>query len=730
MQNRPEILSYLDTIALVILSAVFLLFPLVFTSATSDAFVLPKQILIGLGLMLLIIVFGIRTLVEGKLRLRATPLDLPVFLFGLVIFLSAVLSVNRTDSIIAYIPLLFAVLLYFVTVNTVRDRRGILFLSTALVIGVAVSSLLSILSYFKLYVLPFEYTHMQYFSTLGSLMDQALVMGMVLPLAAYLAHPTFSAVILKGKTEETAPTRKLSTTNIAFGVGFLLVAVGLLVTLYQLVTAQKPLILPFETGFQTAFASVSQDTGRVLQSFLLGSGYGTYLTDFTRFKQPAYNTNPNLWSFSFFRSSSFVLELLATTGFLGVLSYLFILYRVIRERWFFLPLVLISIASFFLPFSYILQALFFMILALFALVRAQQNPRRYPITDLYLVALDQGLLSVRPEHHEGTETRKNSLILPVITCLILLVFVAAIGFFSVRFAISDITFQRSLVAASQNNGGATYQLQREAIQTFPYRDAYYRVFSQTNLALANNLAAAQPQGSSPSAQTQQTILTLIQQSINSGRTAVTISPQTSLNWNNLSSIYRSLIGFGQNADQFAVLTNQQAIALDPNNPQQYINLGGIYYQLGQWDEAQRQFQIAITLKPDYANAYYNLGHALESKGDLKNALEVYKTVRSLVASDKDSVGKIDSEIASLQQKISQQAAGAQQTASGEEATTTDELNVNQPRQQLPERNPKVQIPGPTVSPTPKTTVTPTPAAPAAQGTNGTSTTPAAPTPAL
>ena len=184
--------------------------------------------------------------------------------------------------------------------------------------------------------------------------------------------------------------------------------------------------------------------------------------------------------------------------------------------------------------------------------------------------------------------------------------VGTLTYFSVQFIRSDITFQRSLVAASANNGGLTYQLQREAISTFPYRDAYYRVFSQTNLALANNLAAAQPQGASPSAETQQTILTLIQQSINSGRSAVTLSPLTSMNWNNLSSIYRSLIGFGENADQFSVLTNQQAIALDPNNPQQYINLGGIYYQLGQWEEAQRNFQVAINLKPDYSNAYYNL----------------------------------------------------------------------------------------------------------------------------
>lgn len=69
----------------------------------------------------------------------------------------------------------------------------------------------------------------------------------------------------------------------------------------------------------------------------------------------------------------------------------------------------------------------------------------------------------------------------------------------------------------------------------------------------------------------------------------------------------------KDAERFAILTNQQAISIDPNNPQQYLNLGSIYYQLGQWDNAVHQFQIAITLKNDLSNAYYNLGHALEQK---------------------------------------------------------------------------------------------------------------------
>lgn len=259
-------------------------------------------------------------------------------------------------------------------------------------------------------------------------------------------------------------------------------------------------------------------------------------------------------------------------------------------------------------------------------------------------------------------------------------------------------FKQSLDAVSQNNGSVAYQRQADAISMFKYRDAYYRYFSQINLALANSLASQQAPGASPSADTQRTILTLIQQSIDGGRSAATYGPQTMLNWQNLSSVYRSLIGFGQNADQFSILAQQQAVNLDPNNPQEYIALGGVYYQLGQWDNAIRQFQIAIALKSDLSNAYYNLGHAYQEKGDLNQALAQYQRVRELVGNDKPNLERINQEIDALQKRISGAAPeGANPTLEG------DELKVSSQSSQLPPQNPPVKILGPSEKPSPTPT---------------------------
>lgn len=676
MENRKELISYLQNISLFVLGITLLIFPLAVSTITTDAFSLPKEIVLGVSVLALFLIFAIKTLVEKKVSLRRTPFDLPVVLFIVAVFLSSIFAVNRFDSLIEFVPFLFSSLLYFVIVNIAKEKSSTAFLSASFVTGAVVLSAITILSFLKIYPLPFAFTHAQTFTPLGSQLDQAAYLIISLGFVTALAWPLIKK--LTSRRVSAFEKEKIELFDGGFLLGALVVLLGAVVTLYALVKLQNPVVLPFETGFQTAFAEISQDTGRVAQGFLFGSGFGTYGVDFSRFKSISFNQNQNLWSLTFIRSSSYVLELLATAGILGIAAFAFLLYKLFKEKAYSdAGLILAIITSFVLPFSFATQTLLFIVLGLYA-ARAglkEKNQHKYFDVELHFVTLKKGILSLTSNISGRTENR----FLPIIFFIIVALLVAIIGFFSGQFALSDLTFQKSLVAASANNGSQTYALQSKAINSFPQRALYYRYFSQTNLALATSLTSSLPKNSSPSAQTQQTILTLTQQSINAARQATVLSPQTSLYWGNLSSIYRSLIGFGQNAESFAISSAQQAAALDPNNPNEYINLGGIYYQLGQWDNAQQQFQIAVNLKPDLANAYYNLGHALEQKGDLKGALAQYQTVKNLVASDKTNLDTISKEIDALQKKISSGTGATNQTG-----TPT----------QLPPQNPPIQIPSP------------------------------------
>ncbi len=693
-QSKTEIASYLENASLFLLGLLLLIFPFFVLTLTTDAFILPKQILLGAVTLIILALFGVKSLIRGQVVFRRTPFDLPVLLFTLSLLISSVFAPNRADAITSFVPFLFSILAFFVIVNTAKDKNSGLLLVTSAITGASIISILSLLSFLKIYILPFAFAKSQIFNPFGSLLDQALYLLLILPLTIYLARPLFS----KRKSEESSVAayvdysgHEKKSNPVPFAAGAVVIIVGLLISSYLLFKTPSQsgglLVLPFETGFQTGFAAISQDTGRVLQGFFLGSGFGTYITDFTRFKQPIFNQNQDLWALTFFRSSSFILELLATTGILGALLFIFLIFKIFKIKPVFALFAVPIIASILFPFSFAILALFFILLGILC-VLAGSSPKGesqgFYDVEIQLVALQKGLISF-----DAAPSKHKKSVLPSIILVIILILISLIGYFGGKYVLSDAIFQESLIAASANNGALTYQKQAQAIAIFPYRDAYYRIFSQTNLALANSLASQQPANSSPSAQAQQTIFTLIQQSINSGRAAVTYAPQTMLNWQNLASIYRSLIGFGQNADNFAILSSQQAIALDPNNPQEYINLGGVYYQLGQWDNAIRQFQIAAALKPDLANAYYNLGHALQEKGDLSNALAQYQTVQRLVANDKPNLDKISKEIEGLKNKIAGIPSAKAPVPSSEQP-----LEVSTPSSQLPPQNPPVKIPAP------------------------------------
>ena len=669
-------------------------FPLIFTTITTDPFVLPKQVLLGAVVAVLLVLQIVKMFADKSVKFRRTVFDIPVLLLVIVAFASAMLAVNRADALTAFFPYFFAVLGFFLIVNTVKDKNSFLFLMSSLVVGSVLLSMYAVLSFFKIYIFSLPGTHVRTFSPLGSSLEQEIYLVLIFAISFYYAYRLLKSKIksqagndsLVGSIKSNLSSQEM--TKVAcFGIASFIILMGIIVTTYSLFKLNNPMILPAETGFQTALSEISLDSGRIAQGFLLGSGFGTYAVDFSRFKQISFNQNQGLWSVAFSQSSSFAFELLTTTGVLGLCAFIFLLIRILKElrtspqNKMLVSMIAISLISLLLPLGFISQALFFVILGLFAANQGLINKSedRFFDIELQLVTFKKGLIALETPHAKN----EKSIVLPSVTAIILLALIGVLGYYSIPYIVSDVTFQQSFVAASQNNGSLWYQEQGKAIQTFPYRDGFYRVFSQTNLTLANTLASQQKAGTKPDATTQQNITTLIQQSIDAARTAATIAPQTYLNWQNLSSIYRGLIGFGQNADSFAIATAQQSIALDPNNPQEYITLGGIYYQLGQWDNAQNQFQLAITLKPDYANSHYNLGHALEQKGDLQDALAQYQAVKSLVLNDKASLDQINKEITALQDKTK---------TTQNSSTGTSALNIDKSKAQLPTQNPPVKIP--------------------------------------
>ena len=709
--NNKSASGVVNTIATILTATIYLLFPVFFLTITTDFFTFPKQILLVFGALALFILWGVKTITDRKVTILMNPLNIPVLVFMVILILSTFFSLSRNEAMIQSIPVILLCVFFITTVNFITDKASFTIVATSLIIGSAVSALLSILAYFNIFILPFENIKNSAFNTHGSPVQYA---AFLIPLLVLCASSLYM-IVKRGKVK--AITKNYN--NILQLVAAVLFLTGIGFVVVQIISSpQKPILLPFNHGFQIAFASISQDTSRLLQSLLVGSGYGTFSSDFTRFIGPTFN-NYEFWNLTFAFSSSYVLELLATAGVLGLCAFIFIFVSFIRSKAQLTnPLFLATISIFFLslliPFSYSLVFLLFALLALFVAHRAIENAKGFDNITLNFVALKQGLISLSDD---TSKKSKENLIIPFIVLSVAVVSSIFILFYLtgsgstprkgyVALVSSDIKFAKSFTQEALRTGTETYNLETQAITEYPYRADYYRLFSQINLALAANLVTAQ-QGREPTQEVQNNIIALLQQSINSARQAVTLAPFSAINWQNLGQIYRNLIGVGQNAEQFAIASYNQAITLNPSNPGLRIELGGIYYQLKQWDQAQSQFTIATQLKPDYANAYYNLGHVLEEKGDLANALTQYQAVRQLVANDKPNADKIDAEIATLQTKI-----GEAQSANQTNLNPTDDttpLNVNQPATDFPDRDPRVSIPQPPQGlPTPTPTSIPAP----------------------
>jgi tetratricopeptide (TPR) repeat protein len=83
----------------------------------------------------------------------------------------------------------------------------------------------------------------------------------------------------------------------------------------------------------------------------------------------------------------------------------------------------------------------------------------------------------------------------------------------------------------------------------------------------------------------------------------------------------------------------QSLAIRPNTPEILNNLGAVYAKLGDKANALASFEKAVTLRPNYAIARYNLAEAYEPT-DPKRAVSEYETYLALVEGIPDEADRI------------------------------------------------------------------------------------------
>lgn len=581
------------------LTALVFVIPLFFLPITSEFYEFNKNALLLVACGLLLLAWVGKMVVNQKVVFRRTAFDLPVLAIALAFVASTVLaSVNKWEAL--WTPgatgtIIGLTVLYFLITNNLTPS-AIRHLPYALV---ASASILAFIAIFQFVGLDRRFTPA----------------GNPIALATFLA---VSLVFTIGKIYAQAKSNKQDLFWYLNLLASLIIAIGLGLTGYQLLTAIKPVLLSYSTSWAIAIETFKNQP-------VFGVGPNSFLEAFTRFRPLAFN-GTLFWASRFGASSSWYLHLMTTVGLAGLISFLWLAIKVVRSATNPLaagPIFLIFVALVFLPANFLILFTLWVFLAIYAL----DLPTR--------------------EYAEESRILGGIFLVAVLSLL-------GVGLWLGGKAYAgEFFFFQSLKSLAQNKGTDTYNLQIKAINMNPQADFYRLAYSQTNLALANSIASPPTGGPTGGLtdQDRQNISQLVQQAINEAKTAVALNPRRINNWENLAQIYRSLINFAQGADQWTVASYQQAINLDPLNPNLRINLGGVYYALGNYDQAINLFQQSVNLKPDFANGHYNLAAALREKREYAQALGQMEVVLALVDPNSGDWQKAKDELEKLKEKV-------------------------------------------------------------------------------
>ena len=86
----------------------------------------------------------------------------------------------------------------------------------------------------------------------------------------------------------------------------------------------------------------------------------------------------------------------------------------------------------------------------------------------------------------------------------------------------------------------------------------------------------------------------------------------------------------------AILAFKEVVSLKPFDAEAYSNLGNALQLKGDLSDAIDTCKKALSLNPNYANAYYNLANVLLDKGDNQEAIKFYKKYLLLISNNPDA----------------------------------------------------------------------------------------------
>ena len=185
-------------------------------------------------------------------------------------------------------------------------------------------------------------------------------------------------------------------------------------------------------------------------------------------------------------------------------------------------------------------------------------------------------------------------------------------YFAFRFYLAEVNYKSAYESQKAQITYSTYKYIFNAIKMNKYNPNYHIFLSKISLSSANAIK-----------ENNDTKKTLLTQAENEAKYALNLSSQNAGNFFTLGNTYLEI------KNELAISELTTAVNMDPNNSLYHFTLARAFLTFGNFEEAQKQFEITTLLDPVFANAYYGQYFTLRVQKQYPQALKAITMAQKL-----------------------------------------------------------------------------------------------------
>jgi len=595
-----------------ILPFVFPLLLIVFLPFFQDFYDTGRWIMMSITTCVLCILYGIRMVQTKRIHLSISPVSIGFGMLTIAALLSLLTaSTNKIEALVHPLGVITYACLFFISLllpfMLTKEQKN--HMQWAIIGITGLVGLTTIYQQFAITSMLFPqatYLKSNLWNPTGTPISALYLFSLVLPL-----------VIQKIRFSFLHHKEKLAAAGIVSAV---FITIGFGITLWRFIPLIPTVLMPIPVGWTTLLEAFKSG-----KTALVGIGAENFLSAYATGRPVNINQTP-LWNTGFSTSATLMLHTATTLGLAGLtalvvflITWLSRLPKTIELK---LIWIMAALCIVFLPPSIPLLLL----MTLFYVTEEQIKEREQPI-------------------HKGAA-------IGIIVCLLIIITALSVQLF--HFVKGELFYAAaSRAVETENNLTKSYTNHILAIKQNQYMTRYHVSLSQLALVMGGSILATAPKNEITGEVTlldedKSLVTSLFSLAVSEAKLATTLAPSNYVVWTNLATVYQSLIGVAGDAQTWTIAAYQKAISLNPISPNLRIDFGGIYMNAKDYDQAISQFMAGVTLKPNYANAYYNLANAYNMKGETTLALDALQKTQGLLPVNGTEYTKVAEEIKALQ----------------------------------------------------------------------------------